>query len=91
MRVARGADGQRFLAWQRLHDKSNPRTTCRAMATMGVLASPNTFQDVSKVGQAVAKLEFAYTNLQKEFGEELSDRMSTAIVTNMLPLVVTML
>lgn len=43
---------------------------------------------MTKVDSAGAKSEFACKNLQKEFGEELPDRMLVAILINMLPLVV---
>lgn len=55
---------------------------------MAAVANPNKVKDIAKVDQAVAKWGFAYNNLPKEFGEELSDRMQIATVTNPLPLAV---
>ena len=89
MAIIRSVDDfQGFRAWQTLHLKYNPRTMARAIRMMGEVANPQHVKDVKDVEMALNRWEGKVKILQKEFNEQVGDKMKIAIMTSMLPTVI---
>lgn len=89
MAIVRSVEDFRgFTAWQKLHQKYNPRTMARAIRLMGEVASPGNVKDLKDVTAAIQKWEGKVKVLQTEFNERMSDQMKIAILTSFLPTVI---
>ena len=85
LETVKTADKNGFLAWQRLYRKYSPKTMARAVTLMMAVANPPKIKDLAGVDAGLGRWESLYRQLQKEFNEEMSDKMQIATFTSMLP------
>ena len=81
-------DMEGIEAWQRLHRKYNPRTMARGVRMLCEVTSPIKLNDLRDVETEINKWEEKVRALKTQFGEELTNGMKIAILTNMMPLVI---
>ena len=72
-------------AWQRLHVKYNPKTVARLIRILGLAAGPSKIVDIKDLENKLNKWEEDMRIMQKHTGEDWSDNLRIAIMTNMMP------
>jgi len=75
-----------FCAFYALNHRFNPKTPARTLQFLHLVVNPPKVKDVRLLPKAIEDWEARRAKLGTEFGETLSDNMSTAIFTSMLPL-----
>jgi len=78
-------DMQGVLAWQKLHKKYNPKTMARGVRMMAEAINPPKVKELGDLETAINRWDDKVKRLQKQFGEEVGNKMKIAIFTNMLP------
>ena len=78
-------DMEGIEAWRRLHRKYNPRTMARGVRMLCEVTSPTKVNNLNDVEMEINKWEEKVRTLRSQFGEELTNGMKIAILTNMMP------
>jgi hypothetical protein len=74
-----------FVAWSKLHQRYNPRTTARAIKLMAEVVSPGPVKSAHEVEGAISRWRSKLRVLEREYEETVGEKMKIAIVTAMLP------
>ena len=76
-----GMDG--FKAWQKINQKYNPVTPAKALMTLIEAVTPTKVKALKDLPGAIEKWELKVYQLERDFGEKMSDKMKTAVLTSM--------
>ena len=78
-------DMEGIEAWRRLRRKYNPRTMARGVRMLCEVTNPSKVTSLNDVEMEINKWEEKVRALRAQFGEELTNGMKIAILTNMMP------
>ena len=81
-------DCEGIRAWQRLHNRYNPKTVARMIQMLGEVTSPQKVKELKDIEIALNKWEDKVKIMDKEFKESFKDPIKIAIMTNMMPITV---
>ena len=79
-------DCEGFKAWHKIWTKYNPKTMARALRLMGEITSPGAVKHTHEVDAAVQKWVLKVRMLEKQFDENIGNKMKIAIATGMMPM-----
>ena len=74
-----------FVAVKVLSDRFNPKTPARLLQYLSALIKPVQVRDIRQVAKAVEELDMKINKLRGEWVMQWDDRLSVAILLNMLP------
>ena len=74
-----------FCAFYALNQRFNPKTPARTLQFLQLVVNPPKVKDIRLLPKAIEDWEARQSKLKSEFGESLSENLTTAIFTSMLP------